>query len=72
MVLCIAKKFKLENVAYVRKLSISQLASIIQSDTIDFLDGETLGYKINIVNKGGTASLGYFKNRATTSDLLQH
>ena len=72
MVFCIAKKIKLENVAYVRKLSISQLANIIQSDTIDFLVGETWGYKINLVNKCGTASLGYFKNRATTGDLLQH
>ena len=72
MVFCIAKKIKLENVAYVRKLSISQLANIIQSDTIDFLVGETWGYKINPVNKCGTASLGYFKNRAATGDLLQH
>ena len=72
MVFCIAKKFKFENVAYVRKLSISQLANIIQSDTIDFLVGETWGYKINLVNKCGTASLGYFKNRAATGDLLQH
>ena len=66
MVFCIAKSFKLENVTYVRKLSISQLANIIQSDTIflDFLVGETWGYKINIVNKCGTASLVYFKHRA--------
>ena len=72
MVFCIAKKFKLKNVAYVRKLSISQLANIIQSDTIDFLVGEIWGYKINLVNKCGTATLGYFRNRAATGDLLQH
>ena len=64
--------FNLENVTCVRKLSISQLANIIQNDTIDFLVGETWGYKINLVNKCGTASLGYFKNRAATGDLLQH
>ena len=72
MVFCIAKIFNLENVACVRKLSISQLANIIQNDTIEFLIGETWGYKINLVNKCGTASLGYFKNRAATGDLLQH
>ena len=72
MVFCIARKFKLENVAYVRKLSISQLANIIQNDTLDFLVGVTWGYKINLVNECGTASLvGYFKNRAATGDLLQ-
>ena len=54
------------------KLSISQLANIIQSDTIDFLVGETWGYNINLINKCGTASLGYFKNRAATGYLLQH
>ena len=64
--------FNLENVTCVRKLSISPLANIIQNDTIDFLVGETSGYKINPVNKCGTASLGYFKNRAATGDLLQH
>ena len=53
--------FNLENVTCVRKLSISQLVNIIQTDTIDFLVGETWGYKINLVNKCGTASLGYFK-----------
>ena len=72
MVFCIAKIFNLENVACVRKLSISQLANIIQNDTIEFLVGETWGYKINLVNKCGTASLGYFKNRAATGDLLQY
>ena len=72
MVFCIAKIFNLENVTRVRKLSISQLANIIQNDTIDFLVGETWGYKINLVNKCGTASLGYFKNRAATGYLLQH
>ena len=29
-------------------------------DTMDILVGETRGYKINLVNKCGTASLGYF------------
>ena len=72
MVFCIAKMFNLENVTCVRKLSISQLANIIQTDTMDFLVEETWGYKINLVNKCGTASLGYFKNRAATGDLLQH
>ena len=52
--------------------TVSQLANIIQNDTIDFLVGETWGYQINLVNKCGTASLGYFKNRAATGDLLQH
>ena len=52
--------FNLENVTCVRKLSISQLANIIQTDTMDFLVGETWGYNINLVNKCGTASLGYF------------
>ena len=51
--------FNLENVTCVRKLSISQLANIIQND-MDFHVGETWGYKINLVNKCGTASLGYF------------
>ena len=64
--------FNLENVTYVRKLSISQLANITQCDIIDFPVRETWGYKINLVNKCGTASLGYFKNRASTADLLQH
>ena len=64
--------FNLENVTCVRKLLISQLANTIQNDPIDFLVGETWGYKINLVNKCGTASLGYFKNRAATGDLLQH
>ena len=59
MVFCIAKMFNLENVTCVRKLSISQLANIIQND-MDFHVGETWGYKINLVNKCGTASLGYF------------
>ena len=72
MVFCMAKMFNLENVTCVRKLSISQLANIIQTDTMDFLVGETWGYKINLVNKCGTASLGYFKNRAAAGDLLQH
>ena len=72
MVFCIAKMFNLENVTCVRKLSISQLANVIQNDTIYFLVGETWGYKINLVNKFGTVSLGYFKNRAATGDLLQH
>ena len=72
MIFCIAKIFNLENVTCVRKLSISQLANIIQNDTIDFLVGETWRYKINLVNKCGTASLDYFKNRAATGDLLQH
>ena len=72
MVFCSAKMFNLKNVTYVRKLSISQLANIIQSDTIDFLVGETWVHKINWINKCGTASLGYFKNRAVTGDLLQH
>ena len=57
---------------YVRKLSIYQLANIIQSNTIYILAGETWGYKINLVNKCGTASLSYFKNKAATGDLLQH
>ena len=52
------------------KLSISQLANIIQSDTIDFLVGETWGYKINLINKCGTASLRYFKNRATCCSTI--
>ena len=52
--------FNLENVTCVRKLSISKLANIIQNDTMDFRVGETWGYKINLVNKCGTASLGYF------------
>ena len=52
--------FNFENMTCVRKLSISQLANIIQNDTMDFLVGETWGYKINLVNKCGTASLGYF------------
>ena len=64
--------FNLENVTCVRKLSISQLANIIQNDTMDFLVGGTWGYKIILVNKCGTASLGYFKNRAAMGDLLQH
>ena len=61
MVFCCAKIFNFANVAYVRKLK-----------TIDFLVGETWGYKINLVNKCGTASLGYFKTGAATGDLLQH
>ena len=64
--------FNLENVTCVRKLSISQLANIIQNDTKDFLVGETWGYKINLVNKCGTVSLGNFKNIAATGNLLQH
>ena len=72
MVFCIATIVKLENVTFVSKLSISQLANIIQSDTIDFRIGETWGNKINLVNKCGTASLGYFKNRAASGDLLQN
>ena len=75
MVFCIAKKmFNLDNVTYVRKLSICQLANIIQSDAIDFLLGETWGYIKNLVNKCGTASLGYFKNIhvAATDDLLHY
>ena len=72
MVFLHAKMFNLENVTSGRKLSISQLANIIQSDTIDFLVGETWGFKINLVIKCGSASLGYFKNRASTGNLLQH
>ena len=65
MVFCIAKKNKIGECGIIMldKLSISQLANIIQSDTVDFLVGATWGYKIIVVNKCGTASLGYFKSR---------
>ena len=43
-----------------RSVKIVIVLYIIQNDTMDFLVGETWGYKINLVNKCGTASLGYF------------
>ena len=58
---------------YIGRSPVDQCFHVLLNKyVLEFLVGEIWGYKINLVNKCGTASLGYFKNRAATGDLLQH